>query len=153
MKSRIFALLAILVPLAACTATMSPKQRAERAARVQAAALAPISHINLINNSFYAWYAINDHQIVAYMTPTRAYLLDLPQCPGLEHSTAIVVTSRMGQVSTNFDSVIPSLVRVPCQIRQIRPLDIQRLKAPAVKENMNVEVEPRPAHANSRPSS
>lgn len=150
MKTKIYVLLAILVPLAACAATMSPKQRAEHAARVQAAALAPITHINLITQGFYAWHAINDHQIVAYMTPTRAYLLDLPSCPGLEHTPAIAITSRMGQVSVNFDSVTTSLVGVPCQIKQIRPLDMKRLKMPAASGNMNVDVEPRPAHAGSR---
>jgi len=150
MKTKILVLLAILVPLAACAATLSPKQRAEHAARVQAAALAPISHINLINNSFYAWHAINDHQIVAYMTPTRAYLLDLPSCPGLEQTPAIMITSRMGQVSVNFDSITTSLVGVPCQIKQIRPLDLQRLKMPAASGNMNVEIKPRPVHTDSR---
>lgn len=150
MKTKLFILLAILAPLAACATVPTPQQRAEHAARVQAAALAPITHINLVSDGFYAWNAINDHQIVAYLTPTRAFLLDLPKCPGLEQTPSIFITSRMGQISVNFDSVTPSLVGVPCRIRQIRPLDVERLKAPAAKANMNVEVESRPTKADSR---
>lgn len=153
MKTKLFVFLSMLLPLAACTASLTPRQHAEREARVQAAARAPINHINLINNEFYAWYPVNDHQVVAYQTPTRAYLLDLPSCPGLQNTPSIFITSRMGQVSINFDSVIPSLVGVPCQIRQIRPLDVQRLKAPAGKENTNVELKPRPMPAHSRTQS
>jgi hypothetical protein len=150
MKTRLLVILAVVVPLAACAATLTPKQRAAHAARVQAAALAPVTHINLVNNGFYAWHAINDHQVVAYLTPRRAYLLDLPPCPGLEQTPAIVITSRMGQISINFDTITTSLVGVPCPIKRIRPLDLEQLKASPTGTNMNVELEPRPSHDDTR---
>lgn len=149
MNTKMILVLAALLPLAACASQMTPKQRADYAMQVQAAALAPVNHINLTGSGFYAWKAINDHQIVSYLTPKRAYLFDLPPCPGLEQTQAILISSRMGQVNIRFDSVTTSQMGVPCQIQRIRPLDMQKLKAADQAVNTNVQLKSRPASKDS----
>ncbi|RAP59714.1 hypothetical protein BTJ49_03520 [Oleiagrimonas sp. MCCC 1A03011] len=123
----------------------SSQDRAARAARFEAAAGQPVNHIQLNSiRGFYAWDPINDHQVVAYVTPRRVYLMDLPSCPGLEYTPAISITSHMEQVSATFDSIIPSNTGVPCQIRRIRPLDRDMIKD-AQKHRGDVEVMAKPA--------
>ncbi len=150
MKLKSWLMAFTLVPLAACASMPTPQQRAEQSKRVEAAAGAPVNHINLIQRGFYSWHPVNDHQIVAYLTPTRAYLIDLPSCPGLEHSPGVAITSRMGQVSTTFDAVTPSLVGVPCQIQKIRPLDMKMLNASASASSPEIRVKPRPVQEGPR---
>jgi hypothetical protein len=144
MKTKLLLVLAFLVPLAGCASMPTPQQRAERAARVEAAAGAPVNYIQLIFRGLYGWHAINDHQVVAYVTPKRAYLLDLPPCPGIEQSNAIAVTSNMERINVNFDSVTGNVSGVPCQIRRIRPLDMAQLKKANEIASKDVQVEPRP---------
>ena len=144
MKLNTLLVLAALIPLAACTGIKTSQERAARAVRIQAAAGAPVNHILLSNLGFYAWEPLNDHQMVAYLTPRRAYLLDLPPCPGLENAPSIAITSKLNRVNVNFDSVTTSLTNVPCQIRQIRPLDMNKLKQAPANEKKDVQVKVRP---------
>ncbi|KGI76980.1 DUF6491 family protein [Oleiagrimonas soli] len=147
MKARLLISAAILVSLAACANVPRVKNDPARVARFEAAAGAPVSTFQFNSlNGFYAWDPISDHQVVTYVTPKRAYLLELPPCPDLQYAPAISITSRMEQVSTNFDSVIPlgNLGGVPCQIRSIRPLNLDMLKD-AEEHRGDVEVRARPA--------
>ncbi len=145
MKAKLLFIISALAPLAACAATPTAQQRAARAARVEAAAGAPVNHIQLLFRGLYGWEMINDHQVVAYVTPKKAYLLDLPPCPGIDHSPAIAISSRMSQISVNFDAITPGNTGVPCRIRQIRPLDMSKLKAAMDTSNKNVQIKPRPS--------
>lgn len=153
MKLKMLLVLVVLVPLTACASMQTPQERAERAARIEAAAGAPVNYIRLIFRSFYAWDPINDHQVVAYVTPTRAYLLDLPPCPSLEHTASITITSKMDRVSVNFDSITPTATRVPCHIRQIRPLDMSKLKQANLPAKKGVQVAPRVETPATHPDS
>ena len=149
MYAKHLVLLAALTPLVACATAPTAQQRAERADRVVAAAGAPVNHIQLLFRGLYSWEPINDHQVVAYVTPKRAYLLDLPPCPGIDYTPAVSISSKMSQISVNFDSVTPSATGIPCQIRQIRPLDMTKLKQAMDTSNKNVQIKPRPASSSS----
>jgi hypothetical protein len=153
MKLKMVPVLVVLASLTACAGVQSSQQRAERAARIEAAAGAPVRYILPIFGSLYAWDAISDHQVVAYATPKRAYLLDLPSCPGIEHTPAIFISSKMGRISVNFDTVTPSTTRVPCHIKQIRPLDIAKLKQANESIKKNVEIRPRVDAKAAKPGS
>lgn len=149
MKLKLIPVLVVLASLTACASMQSPRERAERAARIEAAAGSPVRYIQLIFNNLYAWDPINDHQVVAYVTPKRAYLLDLPSCPGIEHTPSIVLSSRMERINVNFDTVTPTSTRVPCQIRLIRPLDMGKLKQANAEIKKDIQVRPRPQTQSS----
>jgi hypothetical protein len=144
MKLKLIPVLVVLASLTACASMQTSQERAERAARIEAAAGSPVRYVQLIFNSLYAWDPINDHQVVAYVTPKRAYLLDLPSCPGIEHTPSIVVSSRMERINVNFDTVTPTSTRVPCHIRLIRPLDMGKLKQANTGIKKDIQVRPRP---------
>jgi hypothetical protein len=149
MKLKRVPVLVVLVSLTACASMQSSPQRAERAARIEAAAGAPIRYVQLTFGSFYAWDPINDHQVVAYVTPRRAYLLDLPPCPGIEHTPSITISTRMSRINVNFDTVTPSATGVPCHVRQIRPLDMSKLKQANAEIKKDVRIRPRPQTQSS----
>jgi len=144
MKLKLVPVLVVLASLTACASMQTPQERAERAARIEAAAGPPVRYVQLVFGGFYAWDPINDHQVVTYVTPKRAYLLDLPPCPGIEHTPAIAISTRMERINVNFDTVTPSATGVPCHIRQIRPLDMSKLKQANMAIKKNVQIQPRP---------
>lgn len=144
MKLKLIPVLVVLASLTACASMQSPWERAERAARIEAAAGSPVRYVQLTFGSFYAWDPISDHQVVAYATPSRAYLLDLPPCPGIEHTPSITISTRMERINVNFDTVTPSSTGVPCHIRQIRPLDAAKLKKANMSIKKGVQIQTRP---------
>ena len=137
MKLRIMLLVSLPALLAACATAPTPQQIAQRTARYEAAAGKPMRSLYLNDRNFYSWEAINDHQVVAYLSPTRAYLFDLPPCPGLMASNGIAYTAKMDQINVNFDNVIPMQTGVPCQIRNIRPIDVKSVKQARMHENIH----------------
>ncbi|MDA3913472.1 DUF6491 family protein [Oleiagrimonas sp.] len=113
--------------LAGCASLAASNLTNARADQYQAAAGKPVSSMYLVDRNFYSWNAINDHQIVAFVTRKKAYLLDLPPCPGLVQSSAISYTSQMNRVSVNFDSITTERGGVPCKIRSIRPINLDMI--------------------------
>jgi hypothetical protein len=143
MKMKIFGCIALAALLGACATPQTRKAHADWVARVHAAAGAPVNSIHLQNRGFYSWRSLNDHQVLAYDTPFRAYLIDLPSCPGLTTSNGIGISSNMSQVNINFDHVTPFQTGIPCSIRQIRPVDVKMLKAKPGDMHKDVKVEQR----------
>ena len=74
--------------------------------------------------------------------PKEAWLPDGPGCPDLPYANTIGVTSNLNQVSINFDKVITGRNQLACTIRQIRPVDVGKLKA-LQQEQRQVTAEPR----------
>lgn len=150
MTQRKLLLACVPLLLAACASVPSAQQIAARTARYAAAAGKPVSSIQLVDRNFYSWNAVNDHQLAVYVTPARAFLLDLPPCPGLVTANAIGYTARMDQVSTNFDRVITDQGGVPCPIRQIRPLNVKLLRSlRTTSTHGQIHAEPRAHRAGS----
>jgi hypothetical protein len=83
-------------------------------------------------NSFTAlrhdsWQPISRTQLVLWTTINDAYLLTVDNtCPELQFAQTVGVTSTTSSIST-LDSVLVRGYR--CQIRQIQPIDVRRMKA------------------------
>lgn len=72
--------------------------------------------------------------LAVWTRPNQAYLLELrASCNELGYAPAIAITQRFGQVSARFDNVIalsgPGMIRIPCRIETIRPLDVKAIRA------------------------
>lgn len=145
MKLRPILLAPLPILLAACATAPTAQQVAQRTARYEAAAGKPIRSLYLNDRNFYSWEAINDHQVVVYLSPTHAYLLDLPPCPGLMTSNGLAYTVKMDQINVNFDNVIPSQTSIPCQIRNIRPVDAKKVKETGTHADIHGQERPAPA--------
>ena len=79
------------------------------------------------------WTSLGDSALAVWTRPSEAWLLDLGgPCMDLSSAPTIGLTNHMGNVSAKFDSVIvyntPTGFRVPCRIRDIRPLDVKALR-------------------------
>lgn len=93
----------------------------------------PVPSFRYVGN-ITGWTPLGDDALVVRTRPSEAWLLDLfGPCQDLDYAPAITVTHRMGEVSARFDEVIVrgggvSPTRVPCRIREIRPLDVKALR-------------------------
>jgi len=78
------------------------------------------------------WTPLGDTALAVWARPNDVYLLELHgSCPGLDFAHAINVTSQMGTVYARFDKVEVldrSAPTIPCQIREIRPVDIKAIR-------------------------
>ena len=74
-----------------------------------------------------SWQQISRTQLVLYTTINQAYLITVDNnCPELPVAQTIGVTSTTSSITT-FDSVLVRNDR--CQIKQIQPIDVKRMKA------------------------
>ena len=82
--------------------------------------------------SISGWTPLGDEAVAIWSRPNEAWLLDLAgPCQDLDYAQAITVSDTFGQVSARFDKVTVlgrSAMNMPCQIRQIRPLDVKAIK-------------------------
>lgn len=140
------ALLALPLLLAACA---SSQTRQQRVADFQAAAGAPVKSFQY-TTELYSWEPLNDHSLVVYTRPRRAWLLDVGLCPNLPYTHFIGLTSAVGQVSVNFDKVLTDRRQFPCYIQKIRPVDLAKVHA-AQAQRRQIKTMPR-APAASRTS-
>ena len=130
--------------LVACSSVPYTQRVQARQAAYLAAAGAPVSHFNF--TSLYSWESLGDSQLAVYTRPNQAWLLDVPPyCPQLDYRNTIGLTSNMNQVSVGFDKVLTGSP-IPCTIKQIRPVDVTRLRA-LQQEQHKIENKPRPAAA------
>jgi hypothetical protein len=125
---RILLLLLMAATLVACASMPSAQRLQQRQQAYNAAAGAPVQSFRLIFNSIYSWEPLSDTQLVVYTQPTRAYLLDVWPCSNLTFTNGIGLTSFANQVQVGFDKVFSGRGYVPCQIKQIRPIDLAQLK-------------------------
>lgn len=132
--------------LVACSSVPYAQRMQARQAAYAAAAGAPVTHFNF--TSLYSWESLGDSQLAVYTRPNTAWLLDVPPyCPQLDYRNTIALTSNMNQVSINFDKVLTGS-RIPCTIKQIRPVDVSRLRV-LQQQQHRIESKPRPAETDA----
>jgi hypothetical protein len=75
------------------------------------------------------WRPLSKNELVVWAGHDKVYLLTVaPTCFDLEIETHIAVTSRMGhRVTSGMDDVLAGRDR--CRIREIRPVDYERLES------------------------
>ena len=82
-------------------------------------------------HTFTQWTPLGRDALALWLSPTRAYLLDVPGCTDLEWAHGIQISDAVGRVSARFDRVLPlgvGTVPIPCRIEQIRPLDTKAIR-------------------------
>ncbi len=136
-----------LLALAACASGPGEKS-VQRKQSFETAAGQPVRSFH-VYTPLYSWEALNDTQLVVYPKPREAFLLDLAgPCSDLTYATGMTLTSNMSTVYVNFDKVIPIgggvSMNMPCVIKQIRPVDVSKLKA-IEHEQRKVDVQERKA--------
>ena len=154
MRPAIILLCAAMVASAAGCASIgsSPNQRdADKLALYSAHAGAPVNQFRYYG-SISGWTPLGDEAIAIWSRPNEAWLLDLAgPCQDLDYAQAITLSNTMGQVSARFDKVQVlgrSSINIPCQIRQIRPLDVKAIKQ--AEREVRVEREAGKAAQDSR---
>ena len=104
---------------------------AERLDIYRAHAGAPVASFHYFT-SLNGWTPLGEAALAVWARPSEVYLLELNgRCPGLDFAQAISVTSQMGTVHARFDKVLvldPPARPIPCQIREIRPVDIKAIR-------------------------
>ena len=81
------------------------------------------------------WTPLGDQAVAVWTRLNEAYLLEVDgPCPDLDFAQAIGLTHQSGTVYARFDKMIPRVgggrtQPLPCNIRQILPLDTKALKA------------------------
>ncbi|KAB7764035.1 DUF6491 family protein [Xanthomonas maliensis] len=122
--------LCVLVLLTACASVRLSD--VERAQLYRTQAGEPVKAFRY-QGTLTGWTALGDSALAVWTRPNEAYLLELRgNCPELPYAQAIAVTQRFGQVSARLDDVIvlgrPTVVRLPCRIETIRPLDAKAIR-------------------------
>jgi hypothetical protein len=124
-------LLAAATLLAATGCATNPISDAERLDIYRAHAGAPVGSFRYFTQ-LDGWTPLGDTALAVWARPSDVYLLELSgSCPGLDFASAISVTSQMGTVHARFDKVLVldrSTPAIPCQIREIRPVDIKAIR-------------------------
>jgi hypothetical protein len=116
---------------ASCASTPSTRD-AERLALYRNHAGEPVKGFQYYGR-FSSWTPLGDSAIAIWVSPSRAWLLDLyGPCNDLDFAHAVALTTTGNRVSARFDSVRvvqswPS--SIPCRIKEIRPLDVKSLRA------------------------
>ena len=131
MSLRLAAVPAALLLLAGCTS--GGPTRAEKLAAYQAYAGAPVRQIRYY--SPIGWEEVDGEHILLTMRPRENYLMRLSG-PCLDYAAGLpvlVVSSTAGYVASGFDRVSVGSPRLSCRIEEIRPLDLQALRAAEAK--------------------
>ncbi len=135
----------LLVLLGGCAATQARAEREQaRAAAIHAAAGKPVSSFSYMASTLYSWEPLSESELLIYTRPNRAWLLDVGLCPDLPFTSAIGLTSHVGQVQSRLDSVIVHGNGFPCRIQTIRPVDVSLLKR-KMQQRSGGKVVPEPA--------
>ncbi|KRF01925.1 hypothetical protein ASG87_10490 [Frateuria sp. Soil773] len=131
----------LLALLAACSGVPRAQQDSQRQAAYAAAAGAPVRSFRFF--TLYSWEPLGRDRLAVYTRPNEAWLLDVGGCTDLEFTQAIGLTSNLHEVSVGFDKVLTGRRDFPCTIRQIRPVDVAKLKA-VQHEQRRIEAAARP---------
>ncbi len=144
------AALAAAMALSACASDTGLRD-AEKLALYQSHAGEPVGSFRFFG-SINGWTPLGDSALAVWTKPSEAWLLSLQgPCNDLEFAPAIGLTSQMNQVHARFDKVIAQgagAMRLPCHIREIRPLDVKALRA-SERELREARVQEREADAGS----
>lgn len=143
---RLFSVVALVLALAAC-ATNSAQREVDRLALYTAHAGPPIPSFRYFG-SLYGWTPLGDAAIAVWPRPNQAYLLSFNgRCPDLDFASVINVSSQSGTVYSKFDKVVVvnrNAMRIPCNIREIRPLDVKAIQQAQRDIRANAQVSERP---------
>ena len=105
---------------------------AEKLATYRAAAGEPVSSFRYPGR-ISGWTPLDDEHIAVWTRPKEAWLLSFAGiCQDIEFAPMIGLTSQSSRVYAGFDKVLvdsPNSMRLPCRIREIRPLDVTRIRA------------------------
>lgn len=124
---------ALALVLAACASGGPKLSDQQKLALYEAHAGAPVNKFSYFGSGgMLSWTPLGNQAVAIWTRPNEAWLLNLSgPCPDLPFTPAIGLTSTMQQVSVRFDSVIvrgTNTMSIPCQIAQIRPLDVKAIK-------------------------
>ncbi len=131
MKGKPMAALAAiaLMTLQGCATTGMTE--AEKLATYRAAAGEPVSSFTYLGR-ISGWTPLDDEHIAVWTRPKEAWLLSFSGiCQDIEFTPMIGLTSQGSRVYAGFDKVLvdsPNSMRLPCRIREIRPLDVTRIR-------------------------
>ena len=143
---RLFPTVALVFALAAC-ATNSAQREVDRLALYTAHAGTPMPSFRYFGR-LYGWTPLGDAAIAVWTRPNQAYLLSFNgRCPDLDFASAISVSSQSGTVYSKFDKVVVvnrNAMRIPCHIREIRPLDVKAIQQAQRDIRANAQVSERP---------
>ncbi|WP_133480054.1 DUF6491 family protein [Cognatilysobacter segetis] len=130
MRTPLLATLLAATALAGGCASDSAARTADRLALYRAHAGPPVSDFPYYR-TFTEWTPLGRDALAVWLSPTRAYLLDTPDCNDLEWAHGIQISDTNGRVSARFDRVQPlgvGSVPISCRIEQIRPLDTKAIR-------------------------
>ena len=118
-----------LMTLQGCATTGMTE--AEKLATYRAAAGEPVSSFTYLGR-ISGWTPLDDEHIAVWTRPKEAWLLSFSGiCQDIEFTPMIGLTSQGSRVHAGFDKVLvdsPNSMRLPCRIREIRPLDVTRIR-------------------------
>jgi hypothetical protein len=141
----VFAVLAAALVLSGC-ATDARLRDADRLALYRQHAGEPVPSFRY-SLSINGWTSLGDSALAIWTRPNQAYLLTLSgTCPDLDFATAISLTHQFRTVHARFDRVVPlgsTGMTIPCQIREIRPLDVAAIKEAQREMRADVREAPR----------
>jgi hypothetical protein len=129
----LLAALVVTVVSAGCASVGQMDDNA-KLALYRANALEPVPSFHYYGN-LSGWTPLGEVAVAVWTRPNEAYLLEVDgPCPDLDYAQAIALTQRSGMVYARFDKVIPhrggsNTQALPCQIREILPLDVEAIKA------------------------
>ena len=129
MHSKPVLCLAAVLALGACASTPDGRE-ADRLALYRAHAGAAVDSFPYFR-PMTEWASLGRNALAVWTSPSKAWLLDVTDCPDLEWAHAIRLSDSMSRVSARFDYVTPlgtATGAVPCRIEQIRPLDVQGIR-------------------------
>jgi hypothetical protein len=125
------AIASLLLAAATAACASTGMSDADKLASYRAHAGAPVRSFQYFGQ-INGWTSLGDSAVAVWTKPSEAWLLELSgPCPDLEFAPAISVTSQFNRVSAKFDKVIPrgsGSMTIPCQISEIRPLDVKAIK-------------------------
>lgn len=128
MRTAVLASLLLALAVTGCASTRAMPDAA-RAALYRAHAGEPVDTFPYMR-PLTDWAPLDRHGLAVWTSPTRAWLLEVSDCPDLEWAHAISVSNNVGRVSARFDQVTPLGTgrSIPCRIEQIRPLDVKAIR-------------------------
>jgi hypothetical protein len=125
------AIASLLLAVATTSCASTGMSDADKLATYRAHAGAPVRSFQYFGQ-INGWTSLGDSAVAVWTKPSEAWLLELSgSCPDLESAPAITVTNQFNRVSAKFDKVVPrgsSSMEFPCQISEIRPLDVKAIK-------------------------
>ncbi|HZH42928.1 MAG TPA: DUF6491 family protein [Lysobacter sp.] len=126
--------LLLLLAFASASCASDPAQRdAERLALYRAHAGAPVDSIRYFGR-LDGWTPLGSDALALWTRPGEAWLVSLQgSCPDLPYAHAITVSDSIHRIHARFDRILPLVhspgARIPCFIREIRPVDVKALRA------------------------